>query len=257
MCFDRFLEHYDSDAGQKEEVALIFYCQEEHNNQKDTTSKDIKEIIQSSRSSISTSSTSTYLRRLREEDWITPTENDGYRLTHTGKDEVESLLHEGALDNSRDEGDLFIDTTVVDNERYQTLIVDINNTYQHRTYDGTMVLTRKLLEDLIFQILKTHYAGDDVQMFYDQDNQRHYSFDDLLNNLKEGVPVLRRYSRELDQELVENIRELKDAGNSGAHSVRIDFSDEEVEDWSDSATYLVDVLYDVLLGARIADEHGD
>jgi len=79
----------------------------------------------------------------------------------------------------------------------------------------------------------------------------------LLNNLKDGVPTLRRYSRELNDAFVEEIRELKNAGNKGAHSVRVKFTDDEMEEWSNDITRMAEVLYDVLEGARIANESDD
>lgn len=259
MDFNRLLEHFDSDAGEKEQVALIFYYYEVIEEQDDVTQSGVKEVIQRSRSSITTSSVATYFSRLREDDWITATENDGYRLTHPGEEEVEARLDDDALDNPRDEEDLFLDMDgFEDNDsRYGQLVADINESYRYRLYDATMVLTRKLFEDIVYELLKTHYAGKDNEKFYDQQNNRHYSFDDLLDNLKDSVGELEQYSRDLDESMVEDARDLKGDGNLGAHSIRVDFTDEEVEKWSDDATLLLEVFYDVLLGARIADEHDD
>jgi predicted transcriptional regulator len=257
MDFNRLLDHFDVEAGQKEQVALIFYYLEQFEGENEITQSEVKELIRESRSSINTSSVSTYFGRLEDEDDITTAGNGGYRLTHEGEDRIEELLDEDALDDHRDEGDLFIDTDAIDHERYQELIEDINDCYRYRVYSGTVVLTRKLFEDIVFEILKTHYGGDDVQMYYHQDDDRHYSFNELLNNLKDGVPTLRRYSRELNDAFVEEIRELKNAGNRGAHSVRVSFTDDEMEEWSSDVTRMAEILYDVLEGARIANESDD
>lgn len=257
MDFNRLLAHFDGDAGQKEQIALVLYFFEKFEGNDDVTPSDVKNIIKSSKSTIKTSSVSQYLSRLQEAHWITSTENSGYQLTLEGREKIKELLDEDVLENPRDSDDFFIDTEVIDEERYEKLVEDINDCYRYRIYDGTIVLTRKFFEDMIFQILKTHYAGKDVQMFYDQENNRHYSFDDLLNNLKEGVPTLRRYSRELDRGLVEDIRDLKDVGNEGAHAIRVDFTDVEMEELANDATRFTEILYDVLLGVRIADEQNE
>ncbi|AFO58442.1 MULTISPECIES: hypothetical protein [unclassified Natrinema] len=255
MEFDNLLASFEDTAGQKEEIGLIFYYLETEEEESSIGKSDVKNTIKRTRSSISPSTVSTYFGRLKNSGWITSTENDGYRLTHTGEREVEARLDDAALDNPRDEEDLFIDISNLEkDDKYEKLVDDINASYQHRIYDATMVLTRKFFEDMAFEILKTHYASQDVQMFYDQENGRHYSFDDLLNNLKDGAPTLKRYSRDFDQSLVESVRDLKDDGNESAHSIRVDFTDEEVEDWSDDATRFAEILYDVLLGARIANE---
>ncbi|MDG5778890.1 hypothetical protein VB779_15605 [Haloarculaceae archaeon H-GB11] len=259
MSFDRFLEHYDSDGGQKEQVGLVIYYLETQQDFDEVTQSDVRSVIQRSRSTISSSSISTYFSRLSDSSWITDTENSGYRLTHSGEEEVETRLDDEALNSNRDEDDRFLDIDHFENgdDRYERLIEDINESYRYRLYDATMVLTRKFFEDMTFQILKTHYAGVDNQMFYNQDDNRHYSFDDLLTNLRDGVPTLRQYARELDQSMVDELRDLKDEGNSGAHALRIDFDDEEIEEWVDDATRMAEVLYEVLRGARIADEHND
>ena len=257
MTLDRFLEHYDNNAGQKEQVGLVIFYLENEQGQDDVTQADVRDVIQRSRSSISPSSISTYFSRMRGSDWITDTENDGYRLTLFVEGEVEDRLDDEALNNPRDEEDQFLDIDRFENgdDRYERLVADINETYRYRLYDATMVLTRKFFEDMVFQILKTHYAGEDNEMFYNQENNRHYSFDDLLTNLREGVPTLRQYARELERSTVDDLRELKEEGNSGAHAVRVDFTDEEIEAWSGDATRIAEILYEVLRGARIADEY--
>jgi hypothetical protein len=255
MDIDYLLDHFADGAGDKEEIALIIYYLEKRENDpiEGVTQSDVKEVIRNSRSAVNTSSVSTYFSRLKG-DWISESNGNSYILTHDGKDGVQELLADDALDFPREEDDRFIDSDIFEEDRYKKLIEDINDCYRYRIYDGTMVLSRKLFEDLVFEILKTHYAGEDVQMFYNQEDDCHYSFNELLNNLKEGVPILRRYSRELDDAFVEEIRDLKNAGNRGAHSIRVDFTDGEVEEWSSDATRISEVLYDVLLGARIADQ---
>lgn len=254
MDFDRLLEYFGDKANQKQEVALSIYFLEKHGDQDAVSPADVKTVIQTSRSTVSTTSVSSYLLRLKDDHWVKKPKEGNYRLTNEGRREVIARLDNAILDNPRAEDDLFLAIDNFEDDRqYRQLFEDINKTYRYRIYDATMVLTRKLFEDMVFEILKTHYAGENVEMFYDQENNRHYSFDDLLDNLKDGVTTLRRYSRDLDEPLVEQIRDLKDAGNTGAHSIKVDFTDDEVEAWSDDATRIAEILYDVLIGARIAD----
>lgn len=255
MDFDRLLEHLSDAAGQKEQVALSIYYLEEVEEQDHVSPAEVRDVIRRSRSTVSTSSVSVYLRRLKGDLWVKQPEDGRYRLTTNGRGEVGDMLDEAALDNARGEDDLFLDLdNFEDDDRYQLLVEDINETYRYRIYDATMVLTRKFFEDMVYQILMTHYSGDDVQMYYDHENTRHYTFDELLSNFKDGVPTLRQYSRDLDRSMVEDVRDLKDVGNSGAHSIRVELTDEDVEEWSDDASRMAEILYDVLEGARIADD---
>ena len=254
MSFDRYLEAFDDDSGGKEQTALALYYLGEVEGQPKVTQAEVRSEIERSRSTYSPTGVSKYFDRLDGDDLIASVGDDGYRLTPAGVTYVEERLNDTALVKTRGEGELFIDTDGFEEDgRYGHLVEDINECYQYRIYDATMVLTRKLFEDLVFQIVKTHYSGNNVQMFYDQENDRDYSFDELLNKLSDAVPTLRRYSRELDRSLVEGVRELKNEGNAGAHAIRVDFTDDEVEAWSGDATRFAEVLYDVLEGVRIAE----
>lgn len=256
MDFDHLLQHFDEEAVQREQVALIFYFLEEEKGHSEVTQSDVKDVIRRSRSSISESSVSTYFQRLQN-DCITSTENDGYRLTIPGRRQVEELLDENALDNPRDEDDHFVDFDRFEEERYDQLISDINECYRYKIDDATVVLTRKLFEDLVFKILETHYAGNDPQMYFDLENQRHYRFDELLDNLKDGVPILKQYSPLFDKKVVEDIRELKEEGNKGAHVIRLEFTEEEMEELSQEATRLIKILYEIWWGVQQADKVED
>lgn len=252
MDIDYLIDHFDDGAGHKEEVALIIYYLEnrEEGSMEGVTQSDVKEVIRNSRSAVSTSGVSSYFSRLKG-DWISESNGSSYILTHDGEDKVEELLADGALDTPRHKDERFIDSDIFEEHRYKKLVEDINESYRYHIYDGTMVLTRKFFENLVFEILRGEYSGEDTQMFFDQENQRHYSFDELLNNLKIGVPDLKRFTKEgLDRQMVEDIRGLKEKGNKGAHSIRVDFEEGEVEALSDDATHMAEVIYEVWRGVQ-------
>jgi hypothetical protein len=254
MDFDYLLESVDDDARQKERTALVIFYLEKEKGKSEVTQSEVKEEIQSSRSVIQPSSVSQYFRRLQEDNWLTNSENGGYRLTIPGQEGVKALLPTDILDGPRDESEKFINSTIFEEHRYQKLVDDINKSYRYQIYDGTMVLTRKFFENMVFEILRDEYSGKDVQMFFDQANQRHYSFDELLNNFKNGVPNLKRFTKQgLDREMVEDIRNLKDMGNKSAHSIRVDYDDGEIEAVSEDATQFAEVLYEILKGVENAN----
>jgi len=259
MDLNYLIDNFSDEAGHKEEIALVIYHLE---NREDgpvngVTQADVKAAIRNSRSTVSPNGVSSYFSRLKG-DWISESNGNSYILTHNGKDGVEELLADGALDTPRGQDERFIDSDIFDEHRYQKLVDDINESYRYHIYDGTIVLTRKLFENLVFEILRDEYSGEDTQMFFDQENQRHYSFDELLNNLKIGVPNLKRFTKEgLNREMVEDIRELKEKGNKGAHSIRVDFEEGEVEALSDDATNLAEVIYEVWSGVQNSNGSSD
>ena len=91
-------------------------------------------------------------------------------------------------------------------------------------------------------------------MFFDTDRKLQLGFEDLIDNLRDGVPDLRQYSRDLSKDLVGVLDRFRQEGNAGAHSVRVDVTEEEIEDLAEEATRTFEILYDVWVGIRIAND---
>lgn len=243
MDYDHLLENFNGGGG-REQVALAIFYFEEFTDTKSVTQSDIKEVIGNSRSSFSTSGVSSYIHRLQDSKWITSKGDAGYQLTHKGKDSIEDLLQDGFLDKPRE--DRFIDTNDLDENRYyERLVSDINKCYQHRIPDAALVLSRKLFEHLVYNILQGHYGGSKNEMFLDTDRNRPLGFKSLVKNLRDEIPTLRQYSRDLDDDVVNTIDSLREEGNEGAHSIRVDITEEELEGLSHQVTRASEILFDI------------
>lgn len=255
--FDYLLQHLDREAGQKDQVALAIHFAETELDADAPTRSQIVGILEDSRSAVNPAAVSTYLARLDDGALIKPSNGSGYRLTHDGTELIRDLVDSGVLDAPRTLDERFIDSDVFEDDDYHTLVNDINESYRYHIYDGTMVLTRKLFENMVFEILRGEHAGENVQMFFDHENQRHYHFDELLNNLKLSVPDLKRFTKEgFDSEMVEEIRDLKDKGNKSAHSIRVNYEEGDVENLADDATYLAEVIYEIWTGVQDSNGSG-
>ena len=191
---------------------------------KNTTIADIHGVLECSRTSISRSNISTYAHRLQDDDLLTTTENGGYRLKHGGLDYVRDQIEDGVVENPRDE--LFIDTDVIDEHFYERLIRDINECYRIRVNSASLVLTRKLFENLLVDILRWHYGMDDIEMFFDPDQGYHHSLSQLKRNIRNNVQDFRVYSRDIDVDLLDRLDQFKERGDASAHSIVVDISDE-------------------------------
>lgn len=247
MEFNRLLQNYESE-GQKEIVALAIFYLEEYEEQQEVASSDIRRVIKDSRSTISTSSISSYLQRL--DNWIADTSNGDYQLSHVGQEEVKSRLREDILNEPRD--DLFLNTTDLnENEYYERLIQDINKCYQHHIPDAALVLSRKLFEHLVYNILQGHYGGRNNEIFLNTDENRPLAFKALIENLRDAQTTLHQYSRDLDDEVIDAVEELRQEGNSGAHSIRVDITEEDLEELSSELTRAAEILFDVYMKIQI------
>jgi len=253
MNFDLLLRNCECD-GQKEIVALAIYYLEEYENQRGVTPSTVGDILEDSRSTVDKSAVSTYIQRLN--DWVTDASSGGYQLTNEGKSKVKETLDGDLLDEPRN--DLFLDTTGLnEDDYYERLVDDINRCYQNHIPDATLVLTRKLFEHLIYKILMGHFSGDDPDMYFDTDSRRSLGFKQLVSNFEDNVTTLRQYSRDLDDEVVETVEWCRNQGNDGAHSIRVDVTEEELEEKSQEVTRAAEILYDIWIGVKIRTDETD
>lgn len=247
MEFDRLLEQYDAE-GQKEVVGLAIYYIENFEGESGATPSEVGDLLEASRSSVSKSSVSTYLKRL--DNWVTNTANGGYQLTHKGEQHVERALEDELFDEPR--SDKFLDTSDLDeDDYYKRLVDDINSCYRNHIPDATLVMSRKLFEHLTYKILMGHFSGEDPDMYFDTDRRRALGFKQLVSNFEDNITLLRQYSRDLDEDVAETVEWFREQGNTGAHSIRVDVSEEELEEKSKEATRAVEILYDVWVGVQI------
>lgn len=211
--------------------------------------EDVQEVIDGSRESVPSKHISTYFNRL-EDDLISPS-NGGYVLSPTGLDYFKDCVDESLIEEPRE--DRFIDTDIVTDPFYEELVEDINECYRVRVNDAVFVLTRKLFENLLADILRGHYGRQRTELFFDTNRGYHHSLVQLKKNLKNNVNDFRIYSRDVDEDLLDQLDDFKEHGNAGAHSIVVGRTDEETEEMADEATRLTKVLYDLWEGVQLGN----
>lgn len=260
MSFDQILRRSGLANGSTntEIVGLAFYYLEEYESKEGAKTKEVKEVVERSRTSINGSSVSRSVSNLKNKEWITPIDSGDrfprYRLTFKAINHYKETLADGDGDDDEESKEgRFIDTDVVEVDYYESLVNNINGSYQNRINDATLILTRKLFENLIIDILRAEFGGPGIDLYYDTEHGRFWGLGTLCGNLGEKVSDLKHYSRQLDNGLINRVEEFKERGNSQAHSVRVGVPDEELEDMKDEATKLTEILYDIREEVRIAN----
>jgi hypothetical protein len=250
MEFDRLLKFSDY-SRQQEIVGLAVFYFEEYRECQEIDRAEIINLIQESRESVPKTNVSTYLSRLESEGHLT-TGSEGYRLKHQGQKYFRNLISSDLIEEPRE--DRFIDTDIADEQFYDRLVEDINECYRVRVNDAILVLTRKLFENLLVDILRGHYGRQNVELFFDTHRGYHHGLKELKKNLRENVSDFRIYSRDIDEDLLDELDKFKEQGDAGAHSIAVNVTDEKVEAMSDDVTRLFDVFYDTWQGVRIAND---
>ncbi len=112
----------------------------------------------------------------------------------------------------------FINIENVPDDFYKELISKINMSYQFGLYTCTLVLIRKLVENLIIDILRNTFGLQQVELFYDKDHGRFRMLSELIKNFRKYKDIYKAIVRDID-DIIKRIEELRPYANSSAHSI--------------------------------------
>ena len=134
----------------------------------------------------------------------------------------------------------------VPHDFYRELIDLINKCYDYEIFSGVMVFSRKLLENLIIDILK-NYHGSDIDKYYIQTQGRFHDFRTVLNNFEEIIDDLKPIEPSLDKKIIKEIGQYKDTANRKTHSLVVKVSENEIESHRSNLNHLVKLLIKIIL----------
>ena len=115
----------------------------------------------------------------------------------------------------------FIDADFGNETLYEKLKIEINNCYSYGFFTATLVLSRKLTENMLIDILRKKYppnVAQNLEIYYTQEKRRFKDLSDLISELSN-----RKSDFEPDINIVEDILKLihplRESANSSAHSI--------------------------------------
>jgi len=142
--------------------------------------------------------------------------------------------------------DALLEVVDIPDDFYKKLIEEINQLYQNGLPLALSVLVRKLLENLVIDILRKQYGSEGKLLYYDIKRHRFHDFSDLIENLKEKKADFHYVTDNLDNEIIGDIKSYKEKGNSGAHSIDSYTTIEQFKGKRDNLNYLVQLLFRIL-----------
>lgn len=243
MKFRTYLRNRTEDLSDRQTVGLAMYYLLREEGREAVSTSEVREFLEDEPVSVPDGNIGKYPSQLRSNEYFDRTDGE-YFLTINGEEYYDGLVDLPCGDQQPRE-DSFLGEVDPRDQFYETLVEDIERTYTHRVYDATLVLTRKLLENLMIDIFRRHYGvGEDTDMFFDPDQCQCRSFSELLDNLEENSVDLRLYDSRLDnEEFHEQLQEFRQQGNVSAHSITVNVSDEEIEELSSAARSTVPLLF--------------
>ena len=142
--------------------------------------------------------------------------------------------------------DKFIEVTWLPDDFYKRLVDEINCLYINQLPMSLSILIRKLLENLIIDILRKKYGTRDLQLYYDSSRGRFHDFSVLLKNLDSKKEEFHYITSNLDKSSIQRINKYREAGNSGAHSIDVNLTIDQISKDKDDINYSVQFLLRIL-----------
>jgi hypothetical protein len=134
-----------------------------------------------------------------------------------------------------------IEVKTLPDDFYIKLVDEINILYGNNLPVPLCILVRKLLENLVIDILRKRYGMPDASVFFNVSEGRFYTFSKLLKNLSDRKSDFSQYTSNLD-EILTKIDKFREKGNSAAHSIEVDITIFQIESTKEDMNYLVSRL---------------
>lgn len=125
---------------------------------------------------------------------------------------------------------------------YYDLMIDINKCYSFGVYSAVRILNRKVLENLLIDLLRKKFGMSEINLFFDTGKGRFHDFNVLLKNVNAKLDDFKPISAALDSKLLKKINKFRDSGNSSAHTIELHIKKEELDGDKDDIIFVVRVL---------------
>lgn len=142
--------------------------------------------------------------------------------------------------------DKFIEVLWVPDDFYKKLINEINRLYAYNLPMSLSVLIRKLLENLIIDILRKKYGMSELSLYYDPSKRRFHDFAVLLKNLNSKRVDFNYITSSLDDSFIRDLNRYRETGNSAAHSIDVNLTTEQLRGDKEKVNYIIRLLLRIL-----------
>lgn len=147
------------------------------------------------------------------------------------------------LPNTSAHSQPFLDVDNVPSAFYSELIENINHCYKYGIYDATLVLTRKLLENLLIDILRGQYGNQKINLFYRPDSKRFQDFNTLISNFEENISDFEHLSGGVNGDFIDELDAFRQNANAEAHSIETNITESEIERYRKQAQHASQLLF--------------
>lgn len=222
----------------KEQIPYFVYFLQEIQKEEGVTQSSIKKCFDDTDIHISINLSIYFKENVKMRNKIKPLylfRNNKYFLESSAKEVIKKKLK--VKEEPKD--DEIIIHSKLNDEFYDRLISEINNSYYYEIYTGCFILARKLFENMILDILRKNFKQE-KNLYQNPNNKKVYNdFSVLLNNLEKKKADLGFTVPEVES-VISKLNLYRIEANSKTHSI-VNFGKKE-----ELSRYSVEETFDLL-----------
>jgi hypothetical protein len=187
-----------------------------------------------------------------QKDWLDPDPNQKIDVVKIFPDiEFSGVMDfelKGINGELVDSSELLVNTKFSD-EFYTNLASEINNAFRIGLFTASMVLVRKLFENLIIDVLREKYGERPPfkELYFSMNDGRFHSFQTLINNFEMHIDEFKAHNVNFQWDAGKNhffkfLRDIKEHGDACAHSIEMIHDPNDLNDLKPSIGKYSDLL---------------
>jgi|GEM_PF-6888545 len=144
-------------------------------------------------------------------------------------------------------GQMFFEEKLIDSEKfedafYDSLIDEVNFLYIQGRPISLLIQIRKLLENLIIDILRKQFGKNEISLYFNSSKGRFQDFSVVVKNFSIKAVQLKYTGVNIDEKLINAINEFREKGNASAHSLDNRISIDEIRGQKELINHIVNTL---------------
>lgn len=125
---------------------------------------------------------------------------------------------------------------------YRELLGMINHAFSSELYVAVCLMTRKMLENLLVDILRKKFGMANLDLFYDPKYHGFKEFKTLIINFESKLDGFQQITPSLDSEFIKLLHSFREQGNGAAHTLEVRVTKKELLDNKTALEFVIKTL---------------
>lgn len=143
--------------------------------------------------------------------------------------------------------DKFLEIKELPDDFYYDLQDEVNRTFSVGSYVSVDILIRKILENLLVDILRKKFDMVNVDMFYSTTHRRFHGFNHLVKNFSDNLDSFKHVIPSLNSDFIQKLNLFRETGNSSAHTLEIFRKEKDLIDKKEDMYFTIKTLVRLFL----------